>query len=588
MPFRAKDTAPQQQHEREIHSQFGLNIKKRELDCAKDFLNQNNCITDVKDAIEFKRNLLLEGEDYEEADQIVRDYLVQILKSKDANSSQINDTISHYNQESFHHYLTTSNSPGIIRIYKRDLGISPENALYVIAAYIIGGDLEASRNVVDRFDIGDALFERFLNNVKTHLSSVEADHLRKIVKYREPHVRSLFKHKKFDDARNLYKEIIAEKVEPDEHIYDAFIFGFLYYNLFQDAMQVWEGINKRGFRPTLRLYNRMIHGFGKKSTYHDAEVIWNNMLNNKIRPDVETYGTMIDTYFQSREGLKAAKLFQQMNNENIPLNVEIFNIMINGFLSLNKVDEAKKMYKMMQEKGIKPDVVTCNALIQRLINLNEALAFEILEDMERSNIKPDAMTLTILVEDFLARKDLEGAQKIIDSFGEYGIEPNMITYGVIINGLIKMGDFAKAQETYNIASKIGKPGIQIESNMLQLHFKLKNFDAAMRAHRKIMRSGYKITEGYYNILIGGFMNAGYSQEAKIFYDQMLSLKIHPNLKTYKTLIKGYLKISDITGASEIVDDIKRVNYLVLNPELKELIEIVEKSLRKKSLSNIIK
>ncbi|CAG8618051.1 3968_t:CDS:1, partial [Acaulospora morrowiae] len=588
----------QHQHEETIHSQFelfdkekefALIVKERKFEKAREFLKQNDCYANVEDAIKFKRNLHLEGEDYEVADQMIREHIIQSLESKGASSNQIFNAISSYNQESFHYYLETSNTPSILRIYEDGSAISPLNALYVMAAYVIKGELETSKEIMNRFDVEDVPFEDLLNSVRTYLSPTEENRLKQVMNHRRSYVEFLFKNKRFDDAQRLYDEIIAGEVKPDKLTHYTFLSNFLYNNRYQNATRVWRSMDKCGFKPTLEFYNRLIHGFGKKSKHYDAEVIWKKMLESDIKPDVKTYCTMIDIYFRSNESRKAIKLFQQMTNEKISPNIEIFNTMINGFLMRNKTDEAMKMYKMMPEKGIKPDIVTYNALIQKLVRSHESLAFEILEEMKRSNVKPDARTLSILLEKFFEMRDIESVQKTLNSFRNDGIEPNLITYGVIIDGLIKMGDFAKALETYKMISKVRPPGIQIESSMLKLYFKQKNFDAVMQVHKNIINFGRKPTEGYFNILIGGFIKAGYPKEAKEFYDQMLTLGVYPNSNTYKTLIDGYMNMNDdLFGASEVINDMKKKNFLVLDPELKELIEMVKKSLRIKKLSAIIR
>ncbi|CAG8498427.1 7494_t:CDS:1 [Acaulospora morrowiae] len=589
----------QHQHEETIHSQFelfdkekefALIVKEKKFEEASEFLKQEDCYTNVEDAIKFKRNLHLEGEDFEVADQMIREHIIQSLESRSASPNQILNAISSYNQESFHYYLETSNTPSILKIYEDGSTISPLNALYVMTAYVIKGELETSKEVMNRFDAEGVPFEEFLNSVRTYLSPTEENRLRQVMKHRRSYVESLFKSNRFDDAQRLYDEIIAGEVKPDEFIHYTFLSKFLYNNCYQNATQVWRGMDESGFKPTLEFYNRLIHGFGKKSKHYDAEVIWNKMLKSDIKPDVKTYGTMIDIYFRSNESRKAIKLFQQMTNEKISPNIEIFNTMINGFLMRSKTDEAMKMYRMMPEKGIKPDIVTYNALIQRLMRSHESLAFEILQEMNRSNVKPDVRTLSILLEKFFEMRDIESVQKTLNSFRNDGIEPNLTTYGVIIDGLIKMGNFAKALETYKMISK-GRPSvIQIESSMLKLYFKQKNFDAAMQAHKNIISFRRRPTEGYFNILIGGFIKAGYHEIAKEFYDQMSTLGVYPNSNTYKTLIYGYMNMNmkDSSGVSEVINDIKDKNFLVLDPELKELIEMAEKSLRKKKLSTIIR
>ncbi|RHZ84506.1 hypothetical protein Glove_80g43 [Diversispora epigaea] len=576
----------------EIHSinakLFLSMVKEGRVDEAEQFLKEKELFRNFNEAIKFKYYLndsRLQIENYVKADQIIFKY----LKTKGMKPQEI----SNYNNLTIEYYLGIDNIEEIHKFYESETNLSPRNGLYIVAAFNRNNNLEMVKQVLNKFNFNEIEMAEY-NNLRYYLNPEDFEQLLEILRHHPnngiftSHVVNLFRRDQIKLVMLLYNEIIVnEEIKVNENFYGVFITGFLNKNLFTEANHVWKVMKKREFKPSNKLYGQMVHGFAKKKTYYDAEVIWNNMRKDNIKPDELSYAAMIESYFRSKENQKAYDLFKQMNEDGIIITNIVYNRMINGLLLNRKVDDAMKLYKMMIKKGIMPDIITYNTLIRGLFSAqNYQLTCDILKDMKESKVMPDGTTLKILLERFFTKNDKGGIQKIINMFPELEIKPDEKTYGIIIDGLIKNNDLEEAHYAIEeMKNRDIKKNIQISTSLIQFNFKKKDFNSVQNLHNEIIDSGQKPTTGYFNVLIGGFINEGYETQAINYYKEMLSFNIHANETTYRTLINGYIKMNNLDKASEIVKEMNKVNYIPTTQELKKLIETLEK-MRKKTKKNL--
>ncbi|KAJ0959772.1 hypothetical protein J5N97_000539 [Dioscorea zingiberensis] len=116
----------------------------------------------------------------------------------------------------------------------------------------------------------------------------------------------------------------------------------------------------------------------------------------------------------------------------------------------------------MREEGMFPDVITFNSRISALCSAGKILeASRIFRDMHMDQAlglpQPNVVTYNLMLQGFLQGRDVRGSRELVQIYGkgwskkllearlvlkemiDKGIEPNIYSYNIVINGLCKNG-----------------------------------------------------------------------------------------------------------------------------------------------------
>jgi pentatricopeptide repeat protein len=179
-------------------------------------------------------------------------------------------------------------------------------------------------------------------------------------------------------------------------------------------------------------------------------------------PNVEAYTNLLDGYAKAGELDKARETMKIMKERGVEPNEITYTCMISGLARHKKIDQAKQMIAYMRSIGLKPSAVTYNSFISGLVAdghghghgrghggdpemfdryVDEAIA--ILRQMMREGIKPNAVTISVIVDAFgrCERPRLVEAKSLISKLEAQGIisshNPKIATSLVQLYGAIE-------------------------------------------------------------------------------------------------------------------------------------------------------
>ncbi|KAI3458806.1 hypothetical protein Pfo_015469 [Paulownia fortunei] len=208
--------------------------------------------------------------------------------------------------------------------------------------------------------------------------------------------------------------------------------------------------------PNLLTFNSLIDAFCKEGLVDEAKDVLRIMMQKNVVPDVVSYNSLMDGYCLQGQLDEARNVFDSMASKNITPDIRSFNILINGYCRNMKIDDAMHLFHEMPRKGLKPNVVTYSSLLQGLFRGGKcSSALKLFDELQAAGLKPDFYTfcnlldglcknghaeralLFIIMDGFCKAKKLHLAQAIFSDLPTKGLEPNVVTYNILIKGCSK-------------------------------------------------------------------------------------------------------------------------------------------------------
>ncbi|KAJ9557440.1 hypothetical protein OSB04_012054 [Centaurea solstitialis] len=261
-------------------------------------------------------------------------------------------------------------------------------------------------------------------------------------------IDSLCKDKMIDDALKLFNEMIFHKgILPDVVTYNTLIHGFCNQGRWDDASKMLREMEDERMSPNVITYSILVDAFCKEGMVEDAEAVLNIMVERGKVPDLVTYSSLIDGFCLRGELKKAKEIFDLMKIRGHVPDIVTYNSLLNGYCKKSKIDEALHLFHEITEKGMKPDVITYNTMLQGLFRVGRYKdALELFNEMRMHNqIPPDAITYGIVLEGLCNNHQVDEALSLFRMMCGNELNLDIVLYNILIDGASKCGkpDIAK-------------------------------------------------------------------------------------------------------------------------------------------------
>lgn len=222
----------------------------------------------------------------------------------------------------------------------------------------------------------------------------------------------------------------------------------LYGKLYQlpRAFSLFNEIGRKGMEPTVVTYNSMITACSRCDEHKLALEVFQKMQQKRLKPDKYTYGSLIDSCAKSGNVEGAFHLSQQMDENGVGKDHGVYSSLMETCGRANQLDRALEVLEEMKKCAMWPNMVTFSVLIDTCANTrNPELAFELFAEAQHwGYTKPNVVVYTALI-DACSKGGWPGqAELVMKRMIGNGIRPNQITYGALMEGWARKGDFDRA------------------------------------------------------------------------------------------------------------------------------------------------
>ncbi|RZC70022.1 hypothetical protein C5167_033331, partial [Papaver somniferum] len=202
----------------------------------------------------------------------------------------------------------------------------------------------------------------------------------------------------------------------------------------------------------------------------------------------------------------------------------------------------------MTETDVRADAVTYNTLICGFCSIGEFCSVWAVggrEEILLSTDGPRDLTERSNVQcftRFLLERRLYEAVQLFNDMQHKGIQPNQVTYNILIDGLCRNGEVGTAINLFNEIKSSGQSLDLITYGAL-LNGLLKNqvVDRAIEIFHSMEDNGFEANICIYKILIDGLCKAGKLVYAGQIFCELCDKRLVPDIITYTTMINGLCK-----------------------------------------------
>lgn len=245
-------------------------------------------------------------------------------------------------------------------------------------------------------------------------------------------------------------------------------------NNVQTAKELLRYLPSWNVECTIELYTTLLHSFVRVPFTVQDLLEFHKHVISSVKPDLFYYTKLADIFIQSGEFKEIEKLQKEMTEQGIEPDTIFFNILIDGYTTHNNISEGIEILKYLI-KNQKCDQLSFTSLLAHsLMNRNFDLVQELtnlmsftnitptidffkrihvfakgdvqkvrllFQEMKKLSIQPDTFLYNSLLECYVKqRKNISLGRSVVEEMISNGVEPNLSTYNILLNGYSFEGD----------------------------------------------------------------------------------------------------------------------------------------------------
>ncbi|EXC16278.1 hypothetical protein L484_024452 [Morus notabilis] len=223
----------------------------------------------------------------------------------------------------------------------------------------------------------------------------------------------------------------------------------------------------------------------------------------------------------------------------------IYTTLMKGYMKAGRVTDTVRMLEAMrhqEDSASHPDHVSYTTVVSAFVNSGSMdRARQVFAEMTRIRVPANRITYNILLKGYCKQLQIDKAKELLKEMAEdAGIEPDVVSYNILIDGCILVDDSAGALTFFNEMRAKGIAPTKISYTTLMKAFALsgqpklahKVFDEMLDDPR------VKADIIAWNMLVEGYCKLGLVEEAKKIVQRMKENGFHPNVATYGSLANG--------------------------------------------------
>jgi pentatricopeptide repeat protein len=194
-------------------------------------------------------------------------------------------------------------------------------------------------------------------------------------------------------------------------------------------------------------YNTLIKGWARAGNINRCFALHEDMLQQSITPSEVTFGILLDACISAGMVDKAAKVFKDFQASGCKLNAILYTTLLKGLAKAGQLDQAMKIFEQMCASDVTPDLVTYSVLIKVLCDdgrLESAL--ELLTRLVQQGLVPDEIVYNNLLLGCAERKSSALGQRLLEDMQKHDICPSNVTLSIMLKIFTKCKEWDAALE----------------------------------------------------------------------------------------------------------------------------------------------
>lgn len=240
-------------------------------------------------------------------------------------------------------------------------------------------------------------------------------------------------------------------VLPDEVTYSAVLDVYAQLRMKEEVLALFDRARGSGWKPDHVAFAVLAKMFGEAGDYDGIQFVFREMREVGIKPNIFVYNALLEALGKTGKPGLARSLFEEMTAEGVEPNARTLTAVAKIYGRARWGRDALQLWEQMRQKKIPADSILCNTLLSMCADVGlvaeaEQL-FEEMKDPELSDVpKPDKWSYTAMINIYGSIKDADRALQLFAEMLAEGIEPNIMSYTIVIQCLGKTNRIQDAAE----------------------------------------------------------------------------------------------------------------------------------------------
>merc|ERR1740117_786792 len=276
-------------------------------------------------------------------------------------------------------------------------------------------------------------------------------------------IEALVSNRRTAEAWQLVQQMLREdSTRPlvNTVIYSTLIKGFAQMKDVGKVMTLYDELRAHGCQANTITYNTILNAFAQAGAMDRVPALLEDMktASPAVEPDIVTYSTLVKGFCNSGCLDRALELVKEMcaSGKYVPDEV-MYNSLLDGCAREQRPDDALKLFDEMKKSGVPPSNYTLSMLVKlmgRCRRLNQA--FSLIEEITSEyNLKVNIQVYTCLITACFNNRQAFKAIALHDQITKEGLQPDEMTYNVLVQGCLKAGLVDKAVQLAKCACGVG-------------------------------------------------------------------------------------------------------------------------------------
>nr|AAO64862.1 At5g25630 [Arabidopsis thaliana]BAC41864.1 unknown protein [Arabidopsis thaliana] len=395
------------------------------------------------------------------------------------------------------------------------------------------------------------------------------------------------------EAQTVFKTLAETGHRPSLISYTTLLAAMTVQKQYGSISSIVSEVEQSGTKLDSIFFNAVINAFSESGNMEDAVQALLKMKELGLNPTTSTYNTLIKGYGIAGKPERSSELLDLMleeGNVDVGPNIRTFNVLVQAWCKKKKVEEAWEVVKKMEECGVRPDTVTYNTIATCYVQKGETVRAEseVVEKMVmKEKAKPNGRTCGIVVGGYCREGRVRDGLRFVRRMKEMRVEANLVVFNSLINGFVEVMDRDGIDEVLTLMKECNvKADVITYSTVMNAWSSAGYMEKAAQVFKEMVKAGVKPDAHAYSILAKGYVRAkgpkkaeelletlivesrpnvvifttvisgwcsnGSMDDAMRVFNKMCKFGVSPNIKTFETLMWGYLEVKQPWKAEEVL------------------------------------
>lgn len=247
---------------------------------------------------------------------------------------------------------------------------------------------------------------------------------------------------------------------------------------------------------------------------------------NEYSPQPGAYNKILDILGKMKRFEELTQVLDEMSRRKGLINERTYGVVLNRYCAAHKVEEATQLFYKRRQLGLEPDLIAFQTLLRCLCRYRHVEAAEFLFHSKQAEFQftPQIKTMNIILNGWCVIGRLREVKRFWNEIiTSKKCTPDVHTYGIFINSLIRAGKFS----------------------------------IAVKLFQTMWEKGTDPDVAICNCIIDGLCSERRIPEALEIFREMNERDCSPDVVTYNSLIKHMCKVGKFEKVYELLDDMEK-------------------------------